>query len=340
MDAHDILLFALNASREFGEGVARPLEMQLSEHEERDFGDGEHKSRPLVNVRNKHVFVIHSLYGEPGMSVNDKLNRLLFFVGALKDAAAAEVTIVAPYLCYARKDRKTKPRDPVTTRYVAALMEAVGAGRILTIDVHNLQAYQNAYRIQTEHLEARHLFARYFADRVGKETVAVLSPDLGGIKRAEGFRDALGEALGREIPFATMTKERSEGEVSGDTAIYGEVEGKTVIIIDDLISSGTTLARAAGACKKAGAKKVYAAATHGAFTEQANAVLAEDVLDKVVITNTIPPFRLEKGIRADKVEVLDAAPLFGEAIHRIWEGEPLTELLRSSLPEVVFNDKF
>lgn len=339
MKSHDIMLFALNASKAFGEEVARSLEVELEDHEERDFEDGEHKIRSLVNVRNRKVFVIHSLYGEAGMSVNDKLCRLLFFVGALRDAAAAEVTVVAPYLCYARKDRKTKSRDPVTTRYVAALLETVGAHRLVTMDVHNLQAYQNAYRLQTEHLEAKNLFVHYFATTLGGEEMAVLSPDVGGVKRAEAFRQSLGEVLDRDISFAMMEKQRSMGVVSGKMEIYGEVRGRTVIIIDDLISSGTTLARAAEACMAAGAKKIYAAATHGAFTAKAGPILAESAIEKVIVTNTIPPFRLKKNLLLEKVEVLDVAALFGEAIHRIWSGASLTELLEYNLPAVVFNNR-
>src|SRR5512135_3205205 len=144
MAPEPIHLFALNASRAFGERVAQRLGMPLSPHEERDFEDGEHKARPLASVRGADVFVIQSLYGEPGQGVNDKLCRLLFFIGALRDASAGRVTAVVPYLCYARKDRKTQARDPVTTRYVAALFEAVGTDRVLTLDVHNLAAFQNA----------------------------------------------------------------------------------------------------------------------------------------------------------------------------------------------------
>ena len=125
MNDKAIKLFSLNTSRDFSERVAKHLGIALSHHEERDFEDGEHKTRPLVNVRGQDVFVIQSLYGEPSASVNDKLCRLLFFIGALKDASAERVTAVVPYLCYARKDRKTKSRDPITTRYIAQLFEAV-----------------------------------------------------------------------------------------------------------------------------------------------------------------------------------------------------------------------
>ncbi|MEK7716281.1 MAG: ribose-phosphate pyrophosphokinase-like domain-containing protein, partial [Pseudomonadota bacterium] len=135
------LLFALHPSRSFGEDVARQLGISLSACEERDFEDGEHKSRPLVNVRNQDVFVIQSLYADTKQSVNDKLVRLLFFIGALKDASAARVTAVVPYLSYARKDAKTQTRDPVTTRYVAQIFEAVGTDRVITMDVHNLAAF-------------------------------------------------------------------------------------------------------------------------------------------------------------------------------------------------------
>ncbi|HSJ80246.1 MAG TPA: ribose-phosphate pyrophosphokinase-like domain-containing protein, partial [Thiobacillus sp.] len=149
-----LCLFALDASRAYGERVATALGVALSSHEEREFEDGEHKARPLENVRGKDVYVIQSLYGEPGMSANDKLVRLLFFIGALKDASAGRVTAVCPYLAYSRKDRKTKSRDPVSSRYVAQLFEAVGSDRMVTLDVHNPAAYQNAFRIPAEHLEA------------------------------------------------------------------------------------------------------------------------------------------------------------------------------------------
>src|SRR5512144_1688636 len=155
MSNDELMLFALEASRPFGEAVSRALGTPLSAHEARTFEDGEHKTRPLVNVRGRDVYVVQSLYGDAAQTVNDKLVRLLFFIGALRDASAARVTAVVPYLAYARKDRKSKSRDPVTTRYVAELFEAVGVDRIVTLDVHNLAAYQNAFRCRADHLEAQ-----------------------------------------------------------------------------------------------------------------------------------------------------------------------------------------
>jgi ribose-phosphate pyrophosphokinase len=326
MTEPEVRLFALEASRPFGERVAAALQRPLSAHEERSFEDGEHKSRPLENVRGTDVFVVQSLYGDDQASVNDKLCRLLFFLGALRDASARSVTAVIPYLCYARKDRKTKFRDPLTTRYVAALFEAMGVDRVVTLDVHNLAAFQNAFRCVTDHLEARMMFVRHFMPLLSTDEAIVLSPDEGGLKRADAFRRALGRELAREVPLGFMEKRRSAGVVSGE-ALFAEVRGRTVVIIDDLISTGTTLLRAARTVRERGATKVYAAASHGLFMEGANRVLSDSAFDTVIVTDTVPPFRLDPALVARKLVVLDAASLFAEAIRRIASGGSLTALL-------------
>ena len=248
------------------------------------------------------------------------------FIGALRDASAGCVTAVIPYLCYARKDRKSQPRDPITIRYVASLFEAVGTNRVLTLDVHNLAAFQNAFRCHTDHLEAKSLFVRYFAPLVRNEEVVVVSPDMGGIKRAEQFRQALANATGKTVSNAFMEKYRSKGVVSGET-IVGEVKDKVALIIDDLISTGGTILRTASACRQLGAKHVYVAASHGVFVGVANEVLANAALDKVIVTNTIPPFRLNPEIAGSKLEILDAAPFFAAAMTRIHTGGSIVALL-------------
>ena len=321
------MLFALGGGGEFAGNVARHLGVPLAAHEEREFEDGEHKSRPLVNVRGRDVFVIHSLYGEPGSSPNDKLCGLLFFIGALKDASAACVTAVVPYLAYARKDRKSQARDPVTTRYVASLFEAVGADRVVTLDVHNLAAFQNAFRCRTDHLEANKLFIDHFAPLVRADDIVVVSPDAGGIKRAEQFRQGLSRALGKHIAAAFAEKHRGDDIVSGEL-LAGDVKGRTAIIIDDLISTGTTIARAARACRRQGARTVYAAASHGLFAANANAVLADPAVERIVVTDTVPPFRLGDELRG-KVTVLDSSELFAEAIRRIHGGGSIADLLQT-----------
>jgi ribose-phosphate pyrophosphokinase len=322
------VLFALNASHDLGERVAAHLGVALSAHEEREFEDGEHKSRPLVGVRGRDAFVIQSLHGDAGASVNDKLVRLLFFLGALRDAGAGRVTAVVPYLAYARKDRKTQPRDPVTTRYVAGLFEAVGIDRIVTLEVHNLVAFQNAFRCRTEHLDATRLFVEHFRPLVGSAAVAVVSPDAGGVKRAERLRAALSRALGRDVASAFVEKLRAKGVVSGG-ALVGDVRERHVIVLDDLISTGTTLARAVAACHAGGARRVYCAATHGLFVGGATALLAQPQLAGLVVTDSVPPFRLDPGGNREKLTLLEIAPLFAEAIHRLNTGGSLVELVES-----------
>ena len=326
MAVSEIRLFALEASRPFGEKVARALTVPLAAHEERSFEDGEHKARPLENVRGRDVYVIQSLYGDDQQSVNDKLCRLLFFIGALRDASAAGVTAVVPYLCYARKDRKTKARDPVTTRYVAALFEAVGTDRILTLGVHNLAAFQNAFRCRTDHLEAQQLFVAFFAQHLNDEPVAVISPDVGGMKRAEAFRRALGAALGRPVSGGFMEKRRSAGVVSGDM-LFADVADRYVVIIDDLISTGTTMLRAAKAAKEKGATKIYAAATHGLFVQGAERIVSDPTFEKILVTDSVPPFRLRQDIVGERLVVLDTTELVGDAIHRIQTQGSIVDLL-------------
>jgi ribose-phosphate pyrophosphokinase len=323
----DLRLFALSETRPFGEKVAAGLGVALDAHEERDFEDGEHKTRPLVNVRERDVYVVQSLYGEPGRSANDKLVRLVFFIGALKSAGARRVTAVAPYLCYARKDRRSKPRDPVSSRYVAQLLEAVGADRVVTLDVHNQAAYENGFRIPAEHLEAGNVFMEFFRSRLAGDDIVVVSPDVGGVKRSDAFRERLGRALGRRPGGAFMEKSRSEGVVSGE-ALVGSVAGKTAIIIDDLISSGTTLRRAISACRAGGAGRIFAAASHGLFNEKAGELLAHPALEQLLVTDTVPPLRLGAAAR-DRLAVVSVAPLFAEAIRRLHTGGSLVDLAGS-----------
>lgn len=329
------LIFSLESGHAYAQAVCGHLNLELSSLEERSFEDGEHKIRPLVSVRGRSVFVVQSLYGDATQSVNEKLCRLLFFVGALKDASAASVTAVVPYLCYARKDRRTKSRDPVTIRYLACLFEAVGVDRMLVLDVHNLAAFQNAFRCPTEHLEGACLFADYFYGRLEREEPAdqelvVMSPDVGGVKRAERFREVLSSSLPSvALSTAFMDKKRSGGVVSGETVV-GEVTGKIVIIIDDLISSGATLLRAAQACAAHGADKIYAVATHGLFMEGSERLLSESAIERVIVTDTIPPFRLSKEPATGRLLVLSSTELIAEAVRRIHLKGSIVELLESS----------
>lgn len=318
-------IFALEASAELGRKVSDAIGQALARHEERSFEDGEHKARPLDPVDGADVYVVQSLHGGPEESGNDKLCRLLFFIGALKDAGAARVTALTPYLCYARKDRRTKPHDPVTTRYVGALFDAIGADAIVTLDVHNPAAFENAFRNRTIALTAAPLFVEH-ALRWADGPLCVVSPDPGGVKRAEQLREALEARLGRPVAKAFADKHRSSGVVSGDLLV-GDVAGATAIIVDDLISTGGTLARAAGAVMKAGAVRAVAMATHGLFMPGAEEALSTPSIERLVVTDAVPAFRLGDASLRAKLDILPCAPLLAEAIRRLHRHRPLTELM-------------
>jgi ribose-phosphate pyrophosphokinase len=318
-------IFVLNDTAELGAAVAGILGWPLGAHEERDFEDGEHKARPLESVDGAEVYVVQSLHGGPRQSANDKLCRLLFFIGALKDAGAARVTAVAPYLCYARKDRRTKPFDPVTIRYVASLFEAVGADAVVTLEAHNPAAYENAFRRRAIALTAAPIFIAE-RSRFGRGPFCVVSPDPGGVKRAELFREALEAATGGPISKGFVDKRRSAGVVSGEL-FAGEASGATALIVDDLVSTGGTLARAARAVRAAGAVRVIALAAHGLFMAGAAEALADEAIDQLIVTDAVPPFRLTDAKARAKVTILPCAPLFAETIARITAGRDLNDLL-------------
>jgi ribose-phosphate pyrophosphokinase len=313
MPASPFVLFALEASRSYAERVAAHLDLALARHEEHDFEDGEHKVRPLDPVRGREAVVIHSLYGEPGQSGHDKLCRMLFFCAALKDAGARRVTALVPYLCYARKDRRTHPQDPITIRYVAGMFEACGVDAVSTVEVHNLAAFENAFRLPTQHIATAPLLAQHFAGMRGAEEIVVVSPDAGGAKRAEDFRRALEQGLGRPVGSALMEKFRSGGVVTG-TLLAGVVAGRTAIIVDDLISTGGTLQRAARACRDGGATRIFAAAAHGLFMPGAEELLRDPSFERIVILDTVPPFRVAPDLVANRLTILDSTKVVAALI--------------------------
>lgn len=321
---HSPLLFCLDASRPFGEAVAARLDWPLSEHEEREFDSGEHKARPLVEVSGRDVFVIHSLDGEAEQSANDKLIRLLFFIGALKSAGAGRVTAVTPYLSYARKDRRTKPRDPVNMRHVAQLFEAMGTDCLLTLEIHNVAAFENAFRAcRAENLPSAGLLAAHVAPLLADDPVSVVSPDSGGAKRAELFRTALEQRLGRAVDKALIEKHRSGGVLSG-SLFAGDVKGRTAIILDDLISSGGTIIRAARRCREQGAGRVMAAAAHGLFTDGAPELFGEDGPDMILATDSVATRHVAN---PDLLQIVSAAGLFASAIDCLHGGGALYNLI-------------
>lgn len=326
--AGDPLVFASTQNAAFAQAVAAHLGVNLAASEEREFEHGEHKMRPRDEVRGRHTFVLQSIHGDSMASTNDRLVRLLFFIGALKDAGAASVTACVPYLAYARKDRRTQQQDPVTTRYVAALFEAVGCDRVVVLDVHNEAAFDNAFRCETVRLEASALFAATLAVPARKDRVVVASPDSGGIKRAEQFRVRLEAASKGTVDFAFMHKIREQGALSGDTLV-GDVRDAEVLIYDDIIASGSTVMRTVRAARSGGAARVHVLATHPVFSAEAIQLFGDGGPDSVMVSDSVPIRGQYASLLQRRLRVCSAAPLFAECIRRLHRGESLAGVART-----------
>jgi ribose-phosphate pyrophosphokinase len=310
------LIFAPSHSASFASQVAVSLGLELAQSEEREYERGEHKMRPTQDVRGRDVFVVESLCGDERASVNDKLCRLLFFIGALKDAGAARVTACLPYLAYARKDRRTQPFDPVITRSVAAMFEAVRVDRVMALDVHNESAFDNAFRCQSIRMDATATFADYYTQTGDRSKLVVASPDAGGFKRAQVLRDRFAEKLGRPVEFAFMEKRRAAGVVSGDV-FTGAVAERDVLIFDDMIASGTTLLRATAAAKRAGARRVDVIATHAAFTPEAARLFEPGGPDAVIVSDSVALPQSFAPWLSRSLHVVRIAPLIAASIRQL-----------------------
>ncbi|BCH24215.1 ribose-phosphate diphosphokinase [Mesorhizobium sp. L-8-3] len=318
--------FALKGTDRLGFSVAQALGVGVDPHEERDFEDGEHKARPLVSVRGQDVYVLHSLAGGADASANDKLLKLLFFIATCRENGAARVTAVAPYLAYARKDRQTKSRDPVTMRYLAQLFEAMRTDCLVTLEVHNLAAFQNAFRCRTVHLDARRPFCTAVRELAGDAPVVIFSPDGGGVKRAGLLKESYEATSGSATGFGFMEKHRSRGVVTGDL-FAGDVDGKVVFLVDDMISTGGTMLRAARACRERGAKAVYAVATHGLFGKGSETLFADGAIDKVVVTDSLASASDEAAVRQGRIELVPCGALVAEAIARLHGSGSIADLV-------------
>ena len=211
--------FALSESGELGARVCREAGLALAPLEERRFDGGEFKLRPLESLRGRTAIVFQSLAGSDDAPVPERFVRLLFLLSGLRDAGAQQRIAVVPYLAFARKDRRTQIRDPVNSRYVAELLECAGADRLVALDVHNPAALDNAFRVPVDHLSALPMFADHFATRLGNANLVVVSPDVGGIKRVQLFRELLAARLGREVELAFLEKRRARDVVSGSTLV-------------------------------------------------------------------------------------------------------------------------
>lgn len=319
-----MLIFGLDRDEPLAGAIAAALDERLAPHEDRAFEDGEHKWRPLADPRGDDAYLVAGLHGGPRESPQDKLVRLLMMAATLRDHGAARVTAVVPYLAYARKDRRTKPFDPLALRYLAQWVEASGVAQLIALQPHDVAAFENAFRCPVRALDAHPAFDAVVDELAGGAAggLAVASPDPGGVKRAQLWREALEARLAAPVGFAMVDKRRSAGVVSSERLVAGEVQGRTVLLLDDLIASGETMQRAAQALRGAGAREVLAFAAHGLFVGHAAQALDDAAIARVVVTDSVPAFRLaaDAPLRS-KLLVASSVTLLADAIresHLAW----------------------
>lgn len=306
-------LFAGNATPELAKEIAAHMGLSLGAIEVGKFSNGEIRVLIQENVRGADVFVIQSTC-DP---VNDTLMELLIMIDAFKRASARRITAVIPYYGYARQDRKTRGREPITAKLVANLITTAGADRVLSMDLHAGQI-QGFFDIPVDHLTAVPLLAGYFAEK-NLDDLVVVSPDPGGVTRARDMADRLG------VPFAILDKRRPEPNVAEVLNVIGDVAGKHAVIVDDMIDTAGTMVEGARFLRMLGTKEVYVAATHGVLSGPALERIMDPAVTEVVITNTIP---IQVDPLPPKITILSVAPLFAEAILRINEDLSVSRLFR------------
>ena len=305
-----LLIFSGNAHPELARNVADYLGMDLGQALVGQFANAETRIRIEENVRGADVFIMQSL----SIPVDHHLMELLLMIDAVKRASAHRVTAVIPYYAYAKQEKKTAGREPISAKLVANLIATAGASRVLTIDLH-APAIEGFFDIPVDHLRAAPILARQFQSLSLDHTV-VVSPDSGGVLRANDFRQRLG------LPLAILAKQRPRPDVAEIVDMVGDVQGKVAILVDDLISTGSTLIEATQILKARGALEVRACATHAAFAPDAADYLCRSSLEELVVTDTVPLESMACG----KLRVVSVAPLLAEAIRRIHENRSVSVL--------------
>ncbi|HYX92130.1 MAG TPA: ribose-phosphate pyrophosphokinase [Myxococcaceae bacterium] len=307
-------VFAGNSNPALAHRICEYLGTPLGKAEVGRFSDGETQIEIGENVRGIDTFIVQSTCPP----ANDNLMELLIMIDALKRASAASITAVIPYYGYARQDRKVAPRTPITAKLVADLLESAGATRVVSMDMHVGQI-QGFFHIPSDHLYASPVFLEDLRRKFAvPDDLVIVSPDAGGVERARAYSKRLNATL------AIIDKRRTRANVSEVMHLIGDVEGKDAVLIDDMVDTAGTLAQAAFALKKEGARRVIAYAVHPILSGPAIRRIAEAPLEEVVFTDTIP---LSKEAQAQtKIRVLSTARLFGEAIRRISTGESLSSL--------------
>ena len=309
----EIKIIAGNSNMELAQKIADYIGVNVANCQVTTFSDGEISVNINETVRGCDVFVVQSTNNP----VNENLMELLIMIDALRRASAGRITAVIPYYGYARQDRKAKARDPITAKLVANLITAAGADRVLTMDLHAAQI-QGYFDIPLDHLLGGSLLANYF-NKKNIEDLVVVSPDLGSVTRSRKFANQ----LDGEVPLAIIDKRRPKANVCEVMNLIGDVNGKNVIMLDDMIDTAGTITNAANALKEYGAKDIYACCTHAVLSGPAIERIENSAISELIVLDTI---RLPKEKEIDKIKVLTVAEMFGEAIKKIFSNESVSVL--------------
>jgi ribose-phosphate pyrophosphokinase len=309
-------IFALNSNRPLAEKIAAAVGVELGKSSVTQFSDGEIQVNIEESIRGSHVYVIQST----SSPVNDNLMELLIMIDALKRASAKTINVVMPYYGYARQDRKARAREPITAKLVANMIEKAGATRMLTLDLHAVQI-QGFFDIPVDHLMGAPLIANYFLEKgISGDDVVVVSPDHGGVTRARKLAEFL------KAPIAIIDKRRPKANVAEVMNIIGKVDGKTCVLIDDMIDTAGTITLAANALKEAGAKSVYASCTHPVLSGPALQRISDSAIERLVVTDSI---NLPENRKIEKIDEVSVGELMGDAIKRIHENKPVSPLFET-----------
>ena len=313
----DIRIFSGNSSVALAQEISTCLGLALGKSEVKKFSDGEISVSISESIRGSDVFVVQSISD----SVNDSIMELLIMIDAFKRASAGRITAVMPYFSYGRQDRKAKSRDPISAKLLADLITVAGADRVLTMDLHAPQI-QGFFNIPVDHLLGAPILAVYFSEKfsgINKEDIVVVSPDLGSVSRARKFAEIFGSPS-----LAIIDKRRPRPNVCEVMNIIGDVKGKKVILVDDMIDTAGTLCNAANALiEVGGAEEVYSCASHAVLSGEAISRIQNSKIKELVVLNTI---ELSKEKKIEKIKTLSIAPVFANAISRIYEDKPISIL--------------
>ena len=312
-----LMITAGRASREQGARLAGKLGVGLTDAGLKTFADGEVYCRYAESIRGADLFIVQSICGSAreGLTVNDALMELLLMIHAAKHASAHRIVAVTPWFGYSRQDKKSAPREPISARLVAELLETAGADRLVAMDLHAGQL-QGFFSRPVDHMTAMPILTQFVTDRLGDEDLVIIAPDAGRVKLVRKFAQKVG------APYALMEKERPAQQVAEIGYVIGDVKGKTAVIVDDIIATGGTLNAAAQTVLDEGATKVFAVATHGLFSGNAFEVLSAGPLSGIVVTDTVP---LGEGA-PDLITQLSCTDLLEDTIRRIFVDDSVSQM--------------